>query len=78
MMFKHGVRGEIRLKLGCPFFILPSSTHEVLILPDNGELNPKELLAMVKEVNRTEVAAEDVLSDHLYRCDLYVGVHTVL
>ncbi len=30
--------------------MLPSSVHEVLIVPDNGEMEPKMLGEMVREV----------------------------
>lgn len=47
-------------------FILPSSIHELIIIPDNGE-DPKLLKQMVQEVNSTQVSAQDVLSDNIYR-----------
>lgn len=34
------------------FYVLPSSVHEVLIVPDNGEMEPKMLGEMVREVNK--------------------------
>lgn len=77
MLFKPGVKEAIRQKFGA-FYILPSSTHEVLILPVSEELNPEDLKEMVKEVNRTEVAAEDVLSDHVYRCCIYGNPHMII
>lgn len=55
--------------LGSDFYVLPSSIHEVLIVPDNGAVNLKELEAVVKEVNATEVAPEDLLSDKVQHYD---------
>lgn len=55
--------------LGTNFYVLPSSIHEVLIVPDNGSFNLKELEAMVKEVNVTQVAPEDLLSDKVQYYD---------
>lgn len=46
-------------------FILPSSIHEVILLPDHGE-NPDSLKFMVREVNETQVAEEEILSDSVY------------
>lgn len=47
--------------------IIPSSIHECLILNDeHTEEQEKALNAMVHEVNRTTVAKEDFLSDHVY------------
>ncbi len=51
------------------FFILPSSIHEVLLLPDDGKANHKELLAMVKNINATMVSDKDILTDNVYRYD---------
>lgn len=56
-------------RAGGDFFILPSSIHEILIVPDNGEMNLTDLEAMVKEVNATEVAPEDKLTDSVYHYD---------
>ena len=51
------------------FYVLPSSVHEVLIVPDNGEVEPRRLGEMEREVNRAEVKREEVLSDRVYRYD---------
>lgn len=51
------------------FYILPSSIHEVILLTDTGAESPGELKKMVTEVNRTQVAPEEVLSDSLYYYD---------
>ena len=56
-------------RAGGDFFILPSSIHEVLIVPDNGEMGLKDLEAMVKEVNATQVAPADKLTDSVYHYD---------
>lgn len=56
-------------KLGGDFFVLPSSVHEVILLPDNGTMSAKELESMVQEINATEVAPEDRLSDSVYHYD---------
>jgi len=40
------------------FFILPSSTHEVLIFPDNGQKTYEELKAIVMDINQTQVLPE--------------------
>jgi len=47
-------------------YIIPSSIHEVLILPDNGAICADELKKMIFEVNCTQVAPEEVLSNSLY------------
>lgn len=50
-------------------FILPSSKHEVILMQDTGEVNAKELQAMVMSVNRMDVPQEDWLSDEVYYYD---------
>ncbi len=56
-------------RAGGDFYILPSSIHEVLIVPDNGEMGLKDLESMVKEVNETQVAPADKLTDSVYHYD---------
>ena len=68
-MYKRLVLEEIGQKTGSDFFILPSSIHEVLLLPDTGREDSKGLKKVISEVNRTQVAPEEVLSDTLYRYD---------
>lgn len=50
-------------------FILPSSIHEILLIPDNGSMKISELENMVREVNETQVAPDEVLSDNVYFYD---------
>lgn len=52
-------------RLGSSLFLLPSSVHEMIVLPDTGE-DPKILKEIVEEVNRTELDPEDVLTDSVY------------
>lgn len=47
-------------------FILPSSIHEVILLPACTKEPMDSLSEMVREINETEIAAEDVLADHAY------------
>ena len=54
---------------GGSFFVLPSSVHEVLLVPDDGEANYRVLQDMVQEVNATQVAPNERLSDNVYHYD---------
>lgn len=47
--------------------ILPSSVHEVLLLPDDGQNEYAFYRQMVEDVNTTQVEPEEVLSYSLYR-----------
>lgn len=56
-------------KLDSDLFILPSSIHEVILTPDRGYLSRTDLEETVKEINHTQVAPYEVLSDHVYYYD---------
>ena len=47
-------------------FVLPSSIHEMMIAPYDSHYNLDELSAMVKEINETQVAPEERLTDRAY------------
>lgn len=49
--------------------ILPSSIHEVIVVPAADESTASELSSMVKEINEKHVSREEVLSDHAYFYD---------
>lgn len=53
-------------KLDCDLYILPSSVHEVLLIPAYRSDSFEELSAIVREVNATQLSREEVLSDHVY------------
>lgn len=50
-------------------FLLPSSIHEIIIIPASFADNPAGLHEIVCEVNLTEVATEEILSDSIYYYD---------
>ena len=47
-------------------YILPSSIHEVILIPVDDSDHSLELNNMVQEVNMTQVDDEEVLADHAY------------
>lgn len=51
------------------YYVLPSSIHEVLLLPADSITIPEELAAIVQGVNEECVSLEDKLSDHVYFVD---------
>ena len=53
-------------KLGTDLVILPSSIHEVIVLPVSGKEDYDEMDNMIKDINRDQVAKEEVLSNHFY------------
>lgn len=56
-------------RAGGSFYILPSSIHEVLIIPDNGKFDTASLEQMVREVNATTVDITEQLTDSVYHYD---------
>ena len=68
-IFYPGVMDQVGERLNGDYFILPSSVHEILVVPDDGNISFRELKDMVKEVNRTQVAPEDLLTDQVYHYD---------
>ena len=69
VMFYPDFMDQAAKELGGDIFILPSSVHEVLILPDDGNMNAQELKEMVTSINASEVSPEDRLTDSVYHYD---------
>ena len=57
-------------RMNSSYYILPSSIHEVLAIPDDGLINTADLKDMVKTVNDTEVNEEEILSYSVYYFDM--------
>lgn len=56
-------------KLKDSFYVLPSSVHECIVIPQEEADDPQELAAMVRDINRTQVLPEEILSDRIYHYD---------
>nr|WP_297936158.1 DUF5688 family protein [uncultured Blautia sp.] len=69
-MFYPGVMDEIGEKLNSKFFVLPSSLHETIVVLNDGNMEYKSLLAMVTEINATQVDTQDKLTDQVYHYDV--------
>lgn len=74
-LFLPGVMDEVAERVGGSYMILPSSVHEVLILPPvmmerglDADMIA-EIEAMIHEINEAVVSPEDRLSDHAYYYD---------
>jgi len=65
-MFYPGVLRKFAGRIGRNLYILPSSVHEVLLLPDQGDKDSQELLQMVTEINENCVADCEILADSVY------------
>ena len=65
-LFYPDVKANAAEILGGDYYILPSSVHEVILVPASAGINEKELCDMVKQANRTVVDERDILSDDVY------------
>ena len=65
-LFYPDVKEKAAELIGSDYYVLPSSTHEVILVPDTAGINAKELCDMVKQANRTVVDEKDILSDNVY------------
>lgn len=64
-----GLLKSLAKESGSSLYILPSSVHEVIILPDKDGGDREQLKQMIAEVNATQLEPEEVLSDSLYYFD---------
>lgn len=55
--------------LGSSLYLIPSSLHEILILPSKATMKPEEIGSIIREINQTEVEAQDRLSNSVYLFD---------
>lgn len=66
------IADRISREVGGDFYIIPSSIHELLILPE--DFVNKDMFDMIKEtiefVNEVEVNSSDFLSDNFYHYDI--------
>ena len=62
-----GLLAEFARRIGGDFYILPSSIHETILLPATGDMDVDYLIDMVRAVNSTEVAPDEILSDNVYK-----------
>lgn len=60
-------------RLGENYYVLPSSIHEVILVPESLASDRKELDALIQEVNTLCVSREDYLSSHAYFYSSEIG-----
>ncbi len=60
---------QFSVQFNSDLFIIPSSIHEVILIPYSDDISPEQLNEMVKDINTKEVDAIEVLSNHIYRYD---------
>ena len=65
-ILKTDLIAEFAKEIGKNLYIIPSSVHELLFLPDDGQIDVEDLKQIIKDVNDTLVRPQDILSDHAY------------
>ncbi|GAB6160770.1 DUF5688 family protein [Howardella ureilytica] len=68
---------KVSSEIESDLYIIPSSVHEVLIIPKADNITSEELSRMVREVNETDLEREDILSDHVYEYSYKNGCITM-
>ena len=62
----EGVLKSCGERLGEAYYVLPSSIHEVILIPASAVEDTKELQSIVRDINETQVRETEVLSDNIY------------
>lgn len=65
-MFYEGVLKKFAEEKQSDLIILPSSVHEVILIPVEQGMKTADFKPMIKEVNEEEVDPSEILSDHAY------------
>ncbi len=65
-MLYPGVLGGFADRIGKDLYILPSSVHEVILVPADDNVDKEAFREIVTDINRTQVAADEVLADSVY------------
>ena len=61
-------------RIGADFYIIPSSVHELIFLPELPSMDKEGLREMVLSVNSEVVKPEDILSDSIYHYSRATGL----
>lgn len=77
-MIYPGLLKDFADRIGSGFYIIPSSVHEVLLLPSENTEDRENLKDMVKEINDTQMEAEEILSYSMYWFDKSKGKICIL
>ena len=68
-LFYPGIMQLVASEFGGSYYILPSSIHEVILIPDDGNMDIEFLLSMVTSINKDGLLPEDKLTDSVYYYD---------
>lgn len=60
------VLSDFAQKMQSDLYVIPSSIHEVLLIPAREEKDSRYFNHMIQDVNSSQVQDEEILSDHVY------------
>ena len=66
LMAMEQIMEQVAQELDADLYVLPSSIHELIVIPATPLLCLSKLGELVKSVNESTVSSEDILSDHAY------------
>lgn len=75
------IMDKIATRLDSDLYIIPSSIHETIAIPDNaidGIITPEELSVMIKITNEEEINPEERLSNNLYHYNKNLKTITIV
>lgn len=67
------VLSEFANRMNSDLYLIPSSIHELILVPVSENVKREDLDQIIREVNRNELLPEDVLSDHSYLFSRKIG-----
>lgn len=76
MLYKDVVKDFANL-INSDLYILPSSIHELILIPMENNTEKERFSQMVTEINTSQVPIEEVLSDHVYMYSLKTNTITM-
>ena len=66
VLVSENVRKDLCGRFGQDMYVLPSSVHEMMLVPAIGKVSAQELQRLVENVNKESVSTQDWLSDSVY------------
>ena len=70
MLLNNTVMDSVADRIGADFLILPSSIHELILIPRKSGIDKDTLEQIVRDVNASQVSPHERLSSHVYTYDL--------
>ena len=65
-MLYDGLLMKFARHIEADLYVVPSSVHEIILIPVDGDVTKEGLDEMVRNVNSTELSKEEILSDTAY------------